>query len=235
MSKPDPDAVRETFTRVAHRYDLANHLLSGGIDFTWRRKLVQLANRTSCAQILDLATGSGDVAFALQNGLSSNPTITGLDFCEPMLVQARKKRAHLNLNPEKYRFLEGDCLDLPFPDQHFDLVTISFGLRNLADREKGLSEIYRVLKPNGRVIVLEFSQPYLWFRPFYYFYLKFILPWFARFVTGDREAYLYLGTSIENFPNRMELSKELEGVGFKKVSAKALTFSIVSLHHGQKL
>ena len=110
MSKPDPDAVRATFTRVAHRYDLANHLLSGGIDFTWRRKLVQLANRTSCAQILDLATGSGDVAFALQNGLSSNPTITGLDFCEPMLVQAREKKSQLNLNTEQISVRGGGLL-----------------------------------------------------------------------------------------------------------------------------
>ena len=128
----------------------------------------------------------------------------------------------------------GDCLDLPFSDDKFDLVTISFGLRNLADREKGLSEIYRVLKPGGRLIILEFSQPYQWFRPFYYFYLRLILPWLARIVTGDRKAYLYLGTSISNFPNRPELSREMEAIGFKKVVAQALTFSIVSLHHGCK-
>ena len=125
-------------------------------------------------------------------------------------------------------------MDIPFSDNLFDLVTISFGLRNLVDRERGLSEIFRVLKPGGRIIVLEFSQPYWWFRPFYYFYLRLILPWVARLVTGDRNAYLYLGTSISNFPNRSQLSKELEHVGFKKVVANALTFSIVSLHHGYK-
>ena len=234
MSKPDPDAVRATFTRVARRYDLANHMLSGGIDFSWRRRLVRLANTGSCSSILDLATGSGDVVFALERGLESSPEIIGLDFCEPMLTQARKKRDELKLNADKFPFVVGDCLDLPFSDDKFDLVTISFGLRNLADREKGLSEIYRVLKPGGRLIVLEFSQPYWWFRPFYYFYLRLILPWLARLVTGDREAYLYLGTSISNFPNRFELCKELEAIGFKKVAAQALTFSIVSLHHGCK-
>jgi len=234
LSKPNPDAVRATFTRVASRYDLANHMLSGGIDFSWRRKLVRLANEGSCSSILDLATGSGDVVFALERGLESSPEIIGLDFCEPMLVEARKKRDELKLNADNFPFLFGDCLDLPFSDDKFDLVTISFGLRNLADREKGLSEIYRVLKPGGRLIVLEFSQPYWWFRPFYYFYLRLILPWLARLVTGDREAYLYLGTSISNFPNRFELCKEMEAIGFKKVAAQALTFSIVSLHHGCK-
>ena len=130
--------------------------------------------------------------------------------------------------------MEGDCLNLPFEDESFDLVTISFGLRNLADREKGLSEIHRVLKPKGRLIVLEFTQPYWWFRPVYYFYLRLILPWLARLVTGDRDAYLYLGTSITNFPNRHELIGEIEEVGFGQVRAQPMTFSIVALHHGIK-
>ena len=234
MSSPDPDAVRDTFTRVADRYDIANHLLSGGVDFYWRKKLVNLARQAPCSRILDLATGSGDVAFALQDGLTSTVEIIGLDFCEPMLKQARLKRERLGLDSKKNEFIEGDCLDLPFEDGSFDLVTISFGLRNLADREKGLSEIYRVLKPAGRLIVLEFTQPYWWFRPFYYFYLRLLLPWFARLVTGDRDAYLYLGTSISNFPNRIELSKELEQVGFEQVKEDALTFSIVALHQGKK-
>ncbi len=234
MSNPDPDAVRDTFSRVAHRYDLANHLLSVGIDFIWRKKLVELAKKKPCSTILDLATGSGDVAFALQRGLGTKTDITGLDFCEPMLKQARQKRDRLGLDSQKYVFMEGDCLDLPFEEESFDLVTISFGLRNLADREKGLSEIHRVLKPDGRLIVLEFTQPHWWFRPVYYFYLRLILPWLARLVTGDRDAYLYLGTSISNFPNRHELSRELEGVGFGEVSALPLTFSIVALHHGLK-
>ena len=130
--------------------------------------------------------------------------------------------------------MHGDCLNLPFEDNSFDLITIAFGLRNLADRAKGLAEMLRVLRPGGRLIILEFSQPYFWFRPFYYLYLRGILPWIARWVTGDRDAYLYLGTSISGFPNREGLCEEIEKAGFKEVSARSLTFSIVALHLGIK-
>ena len=132
------------------------------------------------------------------------------------------------------QFLHGDCLALPFEDDSFDLITIAFGLRNLADRAKGLREMHRVLRPGGRLIILEFSQPCLWFRPFYYSYLRGILPWVARWLTGDRDAYLYLGTSIAGFPNRAGLVTEVEDAGFVRVVAHALTFSIVGLHIGQK-
>jgi demethylmenaquinone methyltransferase/2-methoxy-6-polyprenyl-1,4-benzoquinol methylase len=185
-------------------------------------------------EVLDLATGSGDVALALRKKLPAESRITGLDFCEPMLEKARQKRDLLKLPEDQNPFLEGDCLALPFPENSFDLVTISFGLRNLADRELGLSEMLRVLKPGGRLIVLEFTQPYLWFSPFYYLYLKGFLPWMARLVTGDKDAYLYLGSSISSFPDRPKLSKELEQAGFSQVRATPMTFSIVALHCGEK-
>lgn len=234
MSGPDPVAVRDTFTSVAPRYDLANHLLSGGIDFLWRRRLVKQARQGAHDQILDLATGSGDVALALRYGLSAKVKITGVDFCEPMLDRARRKRDQQNLDKHENQFLVGDCLDLEFPDESFDLITIAFGLRNLADRNLGLSEMLRVLKPGGSLIVLEFSQPYFWFRPFYYIYLKGILPWLARLVTGDRDAYLYLGSSISEFPDRVGLAQEIQQSGFERVEHEALTFSIVALHQGWK-
>ena len=234
MSGPDPVAVEATFSSVAPRYDLANHWLSGGIDFYWRNRLVKLAQKNKPTDILDLATGSGDVLFALRKGLGDKVNLTGLDFCEPMLEQARAKRTVRGLGDATNQFLHGDCLNLPFEDQSFDLITIAFGLRNLADRAKGLAEMQRVLRPGGRLIILEFSQPYLWFRPFYYFYLKGILPWVARWLTGDRDAYLYLGTSIAGFPNRVGLCKEIELAGFSMVHAKALTFSIVALHQATK-
>jgi len=234
VSRPDPVAVEATFSSVAPRYDLANHWLSGGIDFYWRKCLVDLAQKSQPTDILDLATGSGDVLFALRRGLGEKVRLTGLDFCEPMLEQARAKREKKQLGSEDNQFLHGDCLRLPFADESFDLITISFGLRNLADREKGLSEMQRVLRPGGRLIVLEFSQPYLWFRPFYYFYLRGLLPWVARWLTGDRDAYLYLGSSISEFPDRAGLCREIEQAGFSQVQAKALTFSIVSLHQGRK-
>ena len=125
-------------------------------------------------------------------------------------------------------------MELRFDDGSFDLVTIAFGLRNLPDRTRALHEMIRVLKPGGRLIVLEFSQPYFWFRPFYYLYLHGILPWVARLLTGDRGAYLYLGTSISGFPNRQELCRELEEVGYDPVRPHAMTFSIVALHVARK-
>jgi demethylmenaquinone methyltransferase/2-methoxy-6-polyprenyl-1,4-benzoquinol methylase len=234
VSKPDPEAVRATFESVAPRYDLANHFLSGGIDFYWRKKLVKLAAEQTCDHVLDLATGSGDVLFALRDGLPHETAITGVDFCEPMLEEARNKREAKGLDEDSNEFLWGDCLSLDFPDNSFDLITISFGLRNLADREKGLKEMNRVLKPGGRLIVLEFSQPFFWFRPFYYFYLRLILPWMARLVTGDRDAYLYLGSSISAFPDRFGLVKEFENAGFEKIRFTSLTFAIVALHLGYK-
>ena len=234
MSGPDPVAVEATFSSVAPRYDLANHWLSGGIDYYWRHRLVKLAQKNKPTDILDLATGSGDVLFALRQGLGNEVNLTGLDFCEPMLEQARKKRSVRKLTETSNQFLHGDCLNLPFEDNSFDLITIAFGLRNLADRAKGLAEMQRVLRPGGRLIILEFSQPYLWFRPFYYLYLRGILPWVARWLTGDRDAYIYLGTSIAGFPNRDELCKEIEKAGFDQVRAKPLTFSIVALHEGTK-
>ena len=234
MSKPDPEAVRATFESVAQRYDFANHFLSGGIDFYWRKQLVKLADKQSCKRVLDLATGSGDVVFALRDSLPTGSVITGVDFCEPMLEEARKKREKKGLEKDTNKFLKGDCLSLDFPDESFDLITISFGLRNLADRKKGLKEMNRVLKPGGRLIVLEFSQPFFWFRPFYYFYLRLILPWMARLVTGDRDAYLYLGSSISAFPDRFGLVREFENAGFEKIHFSSLTFAIVALHVGYK-
>ena len=136
MSGPDPAAVEATFSSVAPRYDLANHWLSGGIDFLWRKRLVHLAIQSSPVDVLDLATGSGDVLFALRNGLGGNAQLTGLDFCEPMLEQARSKRMSRGLEEAKNQFLWGDCLKLPFEDESFDLITIAFGLRNLADRSR---------------------------------------------------------------------------------------------------
>lgn len=234
MTGPDPAAVKATFSSIAPRYDLANHLLSGGIDFCWRKKLVSIAGQEPCSRVLDLATGSGDVAFALRKKLPAGTEIVGLDFCPPMLEQAKEKRDRLGLDEERNQFIEGDCMELRFDDGSFDLVTIAFGLRNLPDRARALNEMNRVLKPGGRLIVLEFSQPYFWFRPFYYLYLRGILPWVARLLTGDREAYLYLGTSISGFPNRKGLCHELEEVGYAPVRAHAMTFSIVSLHEARK-
>jgi demethylmenaquinone methyltransferase/2-methoxy-6-polyprenyl-1,4-benzoquinol methylase len=233
---PDPAAINAMFGRVAPRYDLANHLLSGGVDVWWRRQLVAAVRRRFPRDVLDLATGSGDVAFALARGLGSEVSIVGMDFCLPMLDQALMKKNAAD-SASRYRsvsFRPGDGLALPLPDASFDAVTISFGLRNMADRRKALGEMRRVLRPGGWLFVLEFSQPQSWFRPFYYLYLKRVAPRVAGFATGEASAYDYLSSSIEQFPNRAGLTKEILAVGFREVTAKAMTFGIVALHAAGK-
>jgi demethylmenaquinone methyltransferase/2-methoxy-6-polyprenyl-1,4-benzoquinol methylase len=222
------------FARIAARYDLANRLLSAGIDRWWRRRLVNLVRRHSPHDVLDLATGSGDVAFALARRLDPKTQIVGMDFCQPMLDEAEAKKNRAN-DPRfsSVTFKPGDGLDLPLADASFDAVTISFGLRNMADRHRALSEMRRVLRPGGRLWVLEFSQPYGWFKPFYYFYLRRILPLIAGAVTGDRAAYVYLNETIEQFPGRPALAAEIQAAGFSEVMASPLTFGIVALHEAK--
>jgi demethylmenaquinone methyltransferase/2-methoxy-6-polyprenyl-1,4-benzoquinol methylase len=229
---PDPKAVNSMFARIAGRYDVANHLLSGGVDYWWRQRLVRVVHDAHPGAVLDLATGSGDVAFALADGLPPGTSVTGMDFCQPMLDEAVKKRS---ASPRwaKIEFRQGDGMALPLPDRSYDAVTISFGLRNMADRHKALSEMRRVLRPGGRLFVLEFSQPFFWFRPFYYAYLKFVLPMIAGIVTGDKSAYEYLCGSIELFPDRDGISAEILRAGFRSVHATPMTFGIVALHTAQ--
>ena len=232
---PDPVAVNSMFARIAARYDLANHLLSLGLDYGWRRSLVQAVNRISPVDVLDLATGSGDVAFALRRGLAPGTRIVGMDFCQPMLDQANVKKSALPASSQtNLVFQQGDGLALPVADASFDAVTISFGLRNMADRDRSLREMLRVLRPGGRLFVLEFSQPQAWLRPFYFFYLRRVLPRIAGFITGDRAAYVYLNETIEQFPARGALAVEIHQAGFAEVSARGLTFGTVALHEATK-
>ncbi len=230
---PEGKAVSQMFAGIAGRYDLANHLLSGGIDFYWRRVLTRMVRDFVPRDVVDLATGSGDVAFKLRDRLGPDVPVTGLDFCEPMLDEAReKKQAKPKYADLTFNF--GDCMALPLPDESVDAVTISFGVRNFEDRQQGLREILRVLRPGGRLFVLEFSQPDRWFRPVYYFYLKYILPWVAALATGDKSAYDYLAGTIENFPTKEALAEQLQLAGFESVRATGLTFSIVAIHQAGK-
>jgi len=227
---PDSLAVNTMFARIARRYDLANRLLSGGIDGWWRRRLVTAVRETHPRSILDLATGSGDVAFALARDLPADTDIIGMDFCQPMLeeAEAKKRRAGGYSN---VRFCPGDGLSLPLADNSIDAVTIAFGLRNMADRRRALREMHRVLRqPHGRLFVLEFSQPSKWLRPIYYLYIRRVLPRLAGFITGDRAAYEYLGRTIGEFPDRDRLCVEFRDSGFSRVSASSLSFGIVALH-----
>ncbi len=223
------------FGRIARRYDLANRLLSGGADCWWRRRLVAAVKRAAPGDVLDLATGSGDVAFAISRKLPPEARITGMDFCQPMLDEAEQKKAAAGSGSyANVHFRPGDGLALPLADDAFDAVTISFGLRNMADRHRSLTEIRRVLRRGGRLFVLEFSQPHAWFRPLYFFYLKKILPFIAGIVTGDRAAYVYLNDSIAQFPDTAALAHEIRAAGFTSVTAHRMTFGIVAFHEAVK-
>ena len=230
---PDPDKVREMFGGIAGRYDFANRFLSGGFDVLWRRRVARAVQVWKPKTVVDLACGSGDLTIALRHKLPDDCRITGLDFCGPMLDEARKKQA-ADTRLKAVDFIRGDCLELPFDDASVDVLTIAFGFRNFADREKGLREMQRVLRPQGAVFILEFTQPYHWFRPFYYIYLKHILPTLAKWVTGKPEAYRYLAGSIESFPECDALSEEITNSGFAKVSAQRLTLGVVALHEAVK-
>lgn len=227
---PEGKAVQSMFAGIAGRYDRANHVLSGGIDWYWRRRLVNAVLRARPGHVVDLATGSGDVALSMRKRLPEHCIITGLDFCEPMLEEARLKQAARGFADANLSFGFGDCLNLPLPDASADVITIAFGLRNLEDRDRGLREMLRILRPGGTLLVLEFTQPNAWFRPFYHAYLRHVLPQLASWLTGDRSAYDYLVGSIHAFPTKESLAAEIRAAGFASVRATGLTGSSVALH-----
>ena len=228
---PEAEAVRRMFGRIAKRYDLSNHVLSWGMDFWWRRALVELVKRANPIEVVDLATGSGDVAFAMKKKLGVGVEVYGLDFCQPMLDEAERKRLRRNPVPAIH-FSWADILNLPLQTDSVDAATIAFGIRNLENRSRGLGEILRVLRPGGQLFILEFSQPYQWFRPFYFAYLKHVLPPLAGWITGRPEAYGYLGDTIAQFPRREALMAEMRQAGFRDVFAHPMTLGIVSIHCG---
>jgi demethylmenaquinone methyltransferase/2-methoxy-6-polyprenyl-1,4-benzoquinol methylase len=222
------------FGRIAYRYDLANRVLSGGIDTYWRHRLVCKVREFRPRDVLDLATGSGDVAFALARGLGPGFRIVGMDFCAPMIGEAEVKKSARPGTYPGVEFMQGDGMAIPLPDASFDAVTIAFGIRNMADRARCLAEIRRVLRPGGRLLVLEFSKPWRWLRPLYGLYLRRVVPLVAGALTGDRGAYEYLGGSIEGFPDREALSEEIRRAGFADVSARRMSTGIVALHEARK-
>ena len=217
----DPAAVRVMFDRIARRYDLANHLLSGGADFWWRYRAAEIARKWQPRRVLDLATGSGDLALALQKKLPESE-ITGADFSPEMLAIARGKGLA--------NTVVADALQLPFPDASFEAVTVAFGLRNMADWAAALLEMARVLTRDGRLLVLDFSLPRGLLRRPYQFYLHRCLPWVAGRVTGEQQAYDYLGASIEKFPNGEAMVALLEENGFASARAIPLTGGVATIY-----
>lgn len=226
---PEPTSVRQMFAGVADRYDRANHVLSLGIDRGWRRAVVRLAGLQPGERVLDACTGTGDLAVAIAR---AGGTVTGTDFCPEMLRHAVSK-ARPGVEP---RFLAADTLRLPFADGAFDLATVAFGIRNVADPIAGLKELARVVRPGGRVLVLEFSKPKLpLVRGAYLFYFRRILPRLGAWITGDRAgAYDYLPASVMSFPERAAFLELMVEAGLDSPRHRSLSCGIASLYRAEK-
>lgn len=227
IHKENPELVRGLFSDIADRYQIVNHLLSGGLDFYWRSVAVDFVQSWNPTTVLDVATGSGDLALSISKACS-HARVVGADFCAPMLEVARK-----NGLPE---LVVADGMSLPFAEGYFDVVTAAFGLRNMASWEKGLSEMARVLKPGGHLLILDFSLPALPIvRPLYRFYLHHILPHIAGLATGRKDAYEYLGISIEQFPSGNKMTTLIESRGFSEAKTRPLTLGTVSIYTATRL
>lgn len=226
-------AVREMFSGIAERYDFLNHFLSANIDKRWRklvRELLQNELSNPNALILDVACGTGDLSIEL--GQHAEAKIIGTDFCRPMLAVAKEKTVKNNLS---IPYVEGDGMNLSFPDNTFDAVTIAFGLRNFSNRLDGLRELHRIAKPGGKVVILEFSSPVIpGFRQIFNLYFTRILPRIGGAVSGSRGAYEYLPDSVSKFPDQKNLARIMEETGFDAVNYKNLTGGIAAIHFGSK-
>jgi demethylmenaquinone methyltransferase/2-methoxy-6-polyprenyl-1,4-benzoquinol methylase len=226
------EQVAKMFNSISHRYDFLNHLLSLGIDKIWRKKAINKLRSLQPKQILDVATGTGD--FAIQ-ALDLNPDqITGVDISEGMLEIGKKKIKERNVEG-KITLQLGDSENLPFADNTFDAITVAFGVRNFENLELGLREIFRVLKPNGMLVIIEFSHPRKFpFKQVYNFYFKFVLPKIGSMVSSDRSAYTYLPASVEAFPDGEKFVAILDKIGFKNTQCSPLTFGVSSIYTGLK-
>ena len=215
------------FGAIARRYDLANHTLSCGMDFYWRKRAANTVASWRPAKIVDLATGTGDLALALQKQLP-DAEVTGVDFLPEMLELAQGKGVR--------QTMLADAMKLPFPDDSFDCVTIAFGLRNMENWKGALAEMSRVLRRDGHLLVLEFSLPTISIvRTIYRFYLHRCLPLLGSFLTRKKSAYDYLGDSIEEFPSGRAMIDLIEGSGFRHATLQPLSYGIVTIYTAQSL
>lgn len=224
MSKR-PNEVAAMFDGVAKHYDRTNTLLSGGNAMLWRAAMVRAVAPMAGERILDIAAGTGTSSAALQR---HGARVVAVDFSPGMVEEGRRKHP-------KIEFIQADAATLPFGDNEFDAVAISFGLRNISDPRLALAEMYRVLKPGGRVVVCEFSRPPIAiFRAGYHAYLRYVMPLVADRVSSNPDAYSYLAESIKEWPDQGELSQWIRGAGFIRVAYRNLTGGIVALHRGRK-
>lgn len=224
--------VEQMFNSIASKYDFLNHFLSLGIDIYWRNRAIRLLKGTIPELLLDVATGTAD--FALTAHRSGAKKVIGIDISENMLAVGRSKIKNLKLD-QNIELIHGDSENLPFETSNFDAITVSFGVRNFQNLEKGLTEMFRVLKPGGKMVVLEFSKPQKFpIKQIYNFYFKYILPKIGKLVSKDNSAYRYLPESVNKFPEGGKFVKILQEIGFKNTQCIPLTFGICSIYSGTK-
>lgn len=230
--------VNDLFGAIAPRYDFINDAQSFGLHRLWKRRVVKLARPEPGEPALDLCCGTGDIAFALAR---KGADVTGLDFSAQMLEVARAKQQKLAIDkvgeseaPNPY-FIQGDAQSTPFPDGSFDIATVGYGLRNLADLDAGLREIFRLLRPGGRLVALEFGKPdnVLW-RTIYFTYLKIAVPVFGRIFCGNSAAYAYILESLQHYPAPRAVADKLRAAGFQSVRIIPLLGGVMSIHYAEK-
>lgn len=232
LSKQTAD-VEAMFNSIAPRYDALNHLLSLGIDRLWRRRLVRRLAAHSPARVLDVATGTADLAIALARR-APQTAVVGIDIACQMLQVGEQKVQQAGLD-QRIGLKQASALDIPFPSNHFDAAMVAFGVRNFEDLERGLAEMVRTVRPGGQVMVLEFSMPRRWpIKPLYRFYFKRILPLVGGWVSGSRAAYDYLPNSVSQFPQDEEFIGIMKRVGLTQCSYTSLSLGVATLYQAQK-
>lgn len=226
--------IRRMFGSIAPSYDLLNHLLSLNIDHYWRWRTTRLVPPVNEAPILDVCTGTGDLALAYNRAARGRAPIIGADFCHEMLVLAGRKAHRRTVT--RVAYLEADAQQLPFPDDFFQISTVAFGLRNVTDTDRGISEMVRVTQPGGRVAILEFSRPRgKLFGKLYQFYFRWMLPLIGQTISRSKDnAYRYLPASVMEFPDGEALAERLRAHGLTEVRWHPLTFGIATLYVGRK-
>lgn len=227
------EQVADMFDQIAFRYDFLNRFLSGGIDVYWRKKAIGKLKSLQPKQVLDVATGTADVAMMTMKYLNPDK-ITGIDISAGMLDFGRKKISKAGLNG-RIELLQADSENLPFSDNSFDAVTVAFGVRNFEHLQAGLAEMLRVLKPGGKLVVLEFSKPKAgWFKLLYRFYMNIITPGVGKFFSKNKNAYQYLNDSVQAFPEGQDFLNILNQTGFNNSELDRLSMGISTIYTGTK-